>query len=144
MKVKIAAVVLIFGWAMVLSAQPKTKKIIAKPIQLTSKARGEKVYTQYCLTCHMADGGGVQNMNPPLSRTSYVLGDKNRLIKVVLNGLSGKEIDDERYSNNMASQSFLKDQEIADVLTYIRKSFNNNAIAITAPQVKTIRTTVKK
>jgi len=93
----------------------------------------------------MVDGGGVPNMNPPLIKTSYVLGDKKRIIKVVLNGFTqNMDIDGESYSNNMPPQNFLKDQEIADVLTYVRNSFGNKATAIKVADVKTVRATNKK
>jgi len=79
-------------------------------------------------------------MNPPLIKTTYVLGDKTTLIKIVLNGFSENvEINGQTYQNNMASHDFLKDQEIADVLTYVRHSFTNKASAVTASQVKTVR-----
>jgi mono/diheme cytochrome c family protein len=108
-------------------------------------ADGKSVYVKYCLTCHQADGGGVPNMNPPLIKTSYVLGDKTRLIKVVLNGFSENvDIDGESYSNVMPAHDFLKDQEIAAVLTYVRKNFTNKAGAINTAQVKAVRAANKK
>ena len=105
-----------------------------------SITRGKKVYDTYCLPCHLADGGGVPRMNPPLIKTVYVLGDKKRLVGIVLNGMDEPlEIDGETYSNVMAPHEFLKDQEIADVLTYVRNSFGNKASAVTAEEVKAIR-----
>lgn len=102
-----------------------------------SMQRGKKVYDKVCLSCHMADGGGVPHLNPPLSQTSYVLGDKKKLITIVLNGMTDRiPIDDEYYSNNMASHKDLTDLEIADVLTYVRNSFSNKASAITVADVK--------
>jgi len=129
-----------------LSAQTKTTKTKAPaPGMAASITRGGLVYKQYCLSCHQADGGGVPNMNPPLSKTTYVTGDKTRLIKVVLNGfIQPVEIDGESYSNNMAPHNFLTDQQIADVLTYVRNNFTNKATAITAPQAKTVRKLNKK
>jgi mono/diheme cytochrome c family protein len=105
----------------------------------SSAANGSKIYKQYCLTCHMADGGGVPNMNATLIKTSYISGDKTRLIKVLLNGLQGVEIDGESYQNNMPTHSFLKDQEIADVLTYVRSNFGNKAGAVKVAEVKAVR-----
>lgn len=126
-----------------LSAQTKGKKAPAVKAQAVTgvvMANGKKVYGQYCLACHMADGGGVPNMNPPLSKTSHVLGDKERLIKIILNGLAtGEEIDGETYTNIMPPHNFLKDQEIADVLSYVRSSFGNKAGGISVGEVKTIR-----
>ncbi|HLO79793.1 MAG TPA: cytochrome c [Chitinophagaceae bacterium] len=111
-----------------------------QPSLQASITRGKKVYDTYCMPCHMVDGGGVPRMNPPLIKTVYVLGDKKRLIGIVLNGLDEPlEIDGETYSNVMASHAFLKDQEIADVLTYVRNSFGNKATMITPEEVKALR-----
>jgi mono/diheme cytochrome c family protein len=147
MKKYVMIIALVLG-CLQLSAQVKV------PAKGSAKSRqglanvavdGKAVYTKYCLTCHQADGGGVPNMNPPLIKTSYVLDDKVRLIKVVLNGFSENvDIDGESYSNVMPAHDFLKDQEIAAVLTYIRKNFTNKAGAITTAQVKAVRATNKK
>jgi len=110
-----------------------------------SMDRGKKVYDTYCLACHMEDGSGVPRMNPTLVKTKWVLGDKKTLALIVLNGMDEEiEIDGQNYSNPMAPHDFLKDQEIADVLTYIRNSFGNKATAVTAAEVKTARATLKK
>jgi mono/diheme cytochrome c family protein len=126
--------------------QAQTKK--HKPVNKTANAAalkasmdaGSKVFMEYCVTCHQADGMGVPNMNPPLAKTTYVTGDKTRLIKIVLNGFNDDvDINGERYSNTMASHDFLQDKEIADVLTYVRNSFGNKASAVSAAQVKAVR-----
>jgi len=118
--------------------------IAAQDPLTASKQRGKKVYDLYCLACHQADGGGVPRMNPPLSKTTYVLGDKKALIKIILNGLDEPiEINGDTYTNVMAPHDFLKDQEIADVLQYVRNSFGNKASLITAAEVKTVRATKK-
>lgn len=120
-----------------LSAQTKPAKNQA---QSQSVSRGKKVYEQYCLTCHQVDGSGVPHLNPPLIKTTFVLGNKTKLVQIVLKGMQSSEpIDDEYYSNNMPPHNFLKDQEIADVLTYVRNNFGNKASAVTATEVKTIR-----
>jgi mono/diheme cytochrome c family protein len=105
-----------------------------------SVKRGEKVYTKVCMPCHMADGGGVPNMNPPLIQTSYVLGDKPKLIGIVLHGMNERvPIDGDYYSNNMAPHNDLTDQQIADVLTYVRNSFGSNGSAVTPTEVTQAR-----
>jgi mono/diheme cytochrome c family protein len=107
--------------------------------------RGKIVYNSICLACHMADGGGVPTMNPPLSNTEYVLGDKTRLIKIVLNGFKEDvQINGQSFSNNMTPHADLKDRQIADVLTYVRKSFGNKASRVTALEVKKVRAANKK
>ena len=102
--------------------------------------RGKKVYDTYCLSCHQSDGSGVPKLNPPLIKTHWVTGNKQRLITILLKGMNERiEIDGEEYENVMAPHAFLKDGQIADVLTYIRNSFGNKASLITAAEVKTLR-----
>jgi mono/diheme cytochrome c family protein len=105
-----------------------------------SIARGKKLYQAQCLTCHQVDGSGVMNMNPPLIKTTYVLGDKTALIRIVMEGMKTPlTIDDNEYHNIMPPHTTLSDQDIADVLTYVRHSFGNSATAVTAAEVKAIR-----
>ncbi len=110
------------------------------PSPLHPALDGKILYTQICLGCHQEDGGGVPSMNPPLIGTSYVLGDKTELISIILKGLSGKvKINGKTYSNIMASQAYLKDDQIAAILTYVRSSFGNSASAIKPEEVKAVR-----
>ena len=110
-----------------------------------SIARGKIVYANVCLACHMADGNGVPTMNPPIVQTEYVLGNKTRLIKIVLNGFKEDvQINGQSFSNNMSAHSDLKDRQIADVLTYVRRSFGNKASRVTALEVKKVRAANKK
>ncbi|MDH3711126.1 MAG: c-type cytochrome [Cyclobacteriaceae bacterium] len=101
---------------------------------------GKKVYDQYCIVCHQADGQGVPNAFPPLVKTEWVLGDKEQLIAVVLNGLSGEiEVNGETYNSAMLPHDFLTDDDIAAVITYVRSSFGNDAEAVTAQEVADVR-----
>ena len=117
--------------------------ILAAPVQAPMQAsitRGKVVYQQVCLACHQVDAGGVQGMTPTLVKTTYVLGPKTPLIKIVLNGMTGAvTINGDDFHNVMAPHSDLTDQQIADVLTYVRNSFGNKASAVTVAQVKAVR-----
>src|SRR5664279_354580 len=111
----------------------------------TQIENGKKVYQRNCLTCHQVNGGGVPKMNPPLINAAFVKGDKKKLIQWVLLGSVVKvPIDGKYYSNNMPPQATLQDQDIADVLTYIRNSFKNKASAITPTDVKNTRAAIGK
>jgi len=125
----------ITGAALLLFAQDRVK---------ASMARGKNIYEQYCLSCHQADGSGVPNLNPPLTQTSYVKGDKKKLIKWVIQGsVENVPVDGKSYSNTMAPQNFLKDEELADVLTYICNSFGNKQSSVTLGEVKAVRSVTK-
>ena len=109
-----------------------------------SKSEGADLYMTYCVSCHQMDGGGVPNMTPTLSKTSYVTGDKMVLISVLLNGMSNVEIDGETYHNVMPPFDYLTDKEIATILTYVRSNFGNKSKAVTESDVKTTRAAVLK
>jgi mono/diheme cytochrome c family protein len=121
-----------------------TKPNPAQPDIQKSIAEGKKVFGKYCISCHQADGGGVPYLNPPLIKTSYVLGNKDSLIHIILHGLNQNiEIEDQVFTNPMPALNILKDQEIADVLTYVRNSFGNKASAIMPVEVKAMRSKMK-
>jgi mono/diheme cytochrome c family protein len=106
--------------------------------------RGKKVYALVCLTCHMEDGMGVPRMNPALSKSKLVAGKKTKLIRIILRG--SEELKDDptrKYRNQMAAHDHLTDQQIADVLTFVRNSFGNNGSEITPGDVKYVKASVK-
>ena len=112
----------------------------AEPAATAINEAGKKVYDQYCLVCHQANGQGVPNAFPPLAETEYVNGDTDRLIGIVLNGLTGEiEVNGETYNGVMVAHNFLTDNEVADVITYVRSSFGNNSPAVTPEQVAAVR-----
>lgn len=122
------------------TAEGPSQKAGHEIILYKTPSPGEKIFIKYCISCHQADAGGVPELTPPLIKTSYVLGDKERLITIILNGLNENvEIDGEYFSNPMPSLKILKDQEIADVLTYVRNNFGNKAAAVTPEEVKAVR-----
>jgi mono/diheme cytochrome c family protein len=124
-----------------------TKLGVAQTASLkASIEKGKTVYVQRCMVCHQQDGGGVPHLNPPLDGASTVKGkDKSRLITILLKGMSDRvEIDGEYYSNNMASNADLTDQQIADVLNYIRNNWSNKVpTPVTPAEVKSVRAKTK-
>jgi mono/diheme cytochrome c family protein len=100
--------------------------------------KGKKIYEAKCLACHQADGGGVPNMNAPLDAASNVVGkDIARLVRIIRYGYNERiALDGLYYSNAMTASPDLKDNEIADLLTYIRNSWSNKASGVTIAQVQ--------
>jgi mono/diheme cytochrome c family protein len=119
--------------------------LFAQKSFMNAMKNGKVIYEKNCLTCHQANGGGVPRMNPPLVNAAFVNGDKNKLIQWVLLGSTEKvPIDGKYYSNNMPAQATLKDKDIADVLTFIRNSFENKASQVTPSEVKSVTMTTRK
>ena len=112
----------------------------------TSTARtGGQVYTQVCVTCHQANGEGMTGVYPPLAGSDWMAKSNDTLIKIVLHGLMGQiEVKGIKYNNVMSPWgSALDDEEIANVLTYVRSSWGNTGGLVTAEEVKAIRTANK-
>lgn len=146
MNIRVAGLLLVIVFSVKSTlSNAQAKKPAQARLSAASAARGKIVYTNTCLPCHMADGGGVPNMNPPLIQTKYVLGDKAKIISIVLNGFDEEiEINGQHYTNTMPPQVQLSDQQIADVLTFVRSNFGNKASAVTLAEVKKIKASSTK
>lgn len=109
-------------------------------LQQEALSAGGELYNTYCASCHQGDGKGAPPRYPPLAGTEWVTGDKQRLISIILNGLEKPiEVKGESYSNAMPQHSFLSNEEVAAVATYIRQNFGNNASAVGAEDVGAVR-----
>jgi len=107
----------------------------------TALPDGEQIYNTRCMSCHQMGGRGVPGTFPPLTDTEWVTGDKGRLIRLLLHGLTGPiEVNGTRYSGVMPPWGgALDDQGIADIATYIRTNFGNEASPITTEEVTAVR-----
>jgi mono/diheme cytochrome c family protein len=97
---------------------------------------GEKLYTTYCASCHQGNGKGDGTRFPPLESSEWVRGDKNKLINIVLNGLTGPiTVNGVGFNASMPANSYLKDEDIALILSYVRANFKNNSSFVTPAEV---------
>ncbi|WP_043589079.1 c-type cytochrome [Geminisphaera colitermitum] len=128
---------------------PKLASANAGPVQLTPEqiiAQGKKAY-QTCSTCHQANGQGLKGTYPPLAGSEWVQGSEERVIRILLHGLTGElKVHGDTFNGNMPAFGpgggyNWKDDRIAQVLTYIRQEWGNTAPPITTDKVKEIRTT---
>lgn len=105
---------------------------------------GKMVYDRYCLACHQTDGSGVPGMYPPLKKADWKALDNERLIHILLQGVSGEiEVDGMVYNGQMPAHQFLTDNQIADVLTFLRSEYGNIGEAITPAEVASLRDTIQ-
>ena len=109
-----------------------------RPPELPS---GQELYERHCAVCHGDDGQSTSARYPPLVDTRWVVGDKRRPILVTLHGLRGPiEVRDRTYNEIMPGfGTRLSNAEIAELLTYIRTSWGNDATEIDADDVADIR-----
>gem|GEM_PF-108169 len=100
-------------------------------------SRGAALYQQHCALCHRPDGQGVEDLYPPLAGTNWVTGSKDRLINVLLRGLSEPiEVNGKTYEEAMAPYAHLPDEELAAILSFIRQSWGNEAGAVLPAEVR--------
>lgn len=102
---------------------------------------GARVYTTYCMHCHGVDGRGFAPMLAPLAGNPNVLQKSAlSLINVTLNGTEDIVIGGIPAPYPMPRYApVLDDQQVADVLTFIRQGWNNGAPAISAGEVAKLR-----
>jgi nitrite reductase (NO-forming) len=104
-----------------------------------SMARGQKVYNEYCKTCHQATGLGLGTVYPPLAKSDYLVKTPMpQIIKEVVNGKSGKiKVNGKEYNGVMAPlPKKYTDEDIAGVLTYVYHSWGNKGPVVTVADVK--------
>jgi glucose/arabinose dehydrogenase/cytochrome c5 len=101
---------------------------------------GAKLYNTYCATCHQGNGKGDGTRFPPLENSEYVKGDRRRLINIVLNGLSGPiTVNGVGFNDAMPANSYLTDEQISLILSYVRGNFKNNSSLIIPAEVARVR-----
>lgn len=105
----------------------------------TDLKNGKALYQAYCASCHLEDGGGINETFPPLVQTFWVR-EEDQLLDVLLKGLKGKiVVDGLEYDEMMPAFDFLSDREISEIATYVRSSFGNNYSAIDSVTVQKSR-----
>jgi nitrite reductase (NO-forming) len=106
---------------------------------------GEALFTGTCSVCHQANGAGLEGVFPPLAKSDFLLADKKRSIAIVVNGLTGPvTVNGKRYDSVMPPMSQLNDDEVANILTYVRNSWGNQSEAVTAAEVAEVRRTTPR
>jgi mono/diheme cytochrome c family protein len=114
--------------------------------------RGAFIFGTVCQTCHGMDGNGVTALAPPLNNSNWVKGDKNKLIPIVLYGLHGSvEVAGKVYQApeingempGIGQNKDYTDDDISQILNYVRNSWSNKAEKISATDIQNIRTQFK-
>jgi len=106
---------------------------------------GESRFTGTCSVCHQGNGEGLPNVFPPLARSDFLMADKQRAIGIVLNGLTGKvTVNGNVFNSVMPPMSQLNDDELANILTFVRNSWGNSGEAVSADEVKQLRASTRR
>ncbi len=133
MKALLFSIVLGFVCFITLSAKQQDK------LQ-ESISRGQEVYTDFCMNCHMAGGEGVENTFPPLVKSDYLINNQDASIRGIKYGQKGEITVNGKVYNGYMAPLGLDDEEVADVMNYINNSWGNvNKEMVTVERVAAIK-----
>ncbi|MGV3639048.1 MAG: DUF7133 domain-containing protein [Adhaeribacter sp.] len=110
--------------------------------------RGAGLFRSTCQPCHGANGNGVPSLAPPLNKSEWVTGDKDKLAAIVLFGLTGPvKVNGVLYQSpeisgdmpGIAHNVDVVNEDIAQLLSYIRKSWSNQADPVSDADIVRVR-----
>ncbi len=109
-----------------------------------SKKRGKEIYTDFCVTCHLPNGKGVEKTFPPLANSDYLMKNREASIRGIKYGQKGEiVVNGNTYNSTMAPMG-LSDDEVADVMNYISNSWGNkNEKEVTEEEVAKVKKATK-
>ncbi|MCL4105669.1 UNVERIFIED_CONTAM: hypothetical protein GTU68_023736 [Idotea baltica] len=100
---------------------------------------GKIVYNQACVACHQITGEGIPMAFPPLAKSDFLNADTPRAIGTVVHGMVGKVTVNGNEFNSIMPQLGLTDEQIANALTYVYNSWDNNGTEVTPAMVDAVR-----
>ncbi|MFV8464344.1 c-type cytochrome [Flavobacterium sp. LB1P62] len=105
-----------------------------------SQAAGKEIYTDFCIQCHGANGKGDAKNFPPLDGSDWLTKKRAQSIHAIKFGQSGEIVVNKKKFNSTMPAMGLSNQEVADVMNYIMKSWSNKQSKIvTEKEVATIK-----
>lgn len=142
----ITLIMVIFGVIYLLISEPlttsqygdqRTLADLSGPLQTASnslaKADGKALYAAQCTACHQANGQGVPGVFPPLDGSEWVQGEPRILANILLHGINGElEVAGQQYQGMMPAFPQLSDNELAEIVSYIRTAWSNRADTVQA------------
>jgi mono/diheme cytochrome c family protein len=114
-------------------------------LAISTDPDGKTIYISRCVSCHQMNGQGLPGVFPPLDGTEWVQGDKGRIIRIVLHGMMGETtVAGTVYDGAMPPwNTVLDDAQVAAVLTFIRRSWSNDASTVSSSEVALVRAVTK-
>jgi mono/diheme cytochrome c family protein len=123
-------------------AGPTHDDMAAAPEATDPMSLGKKLYNGNCANCHQASGAGQPGAYPPMVGSEWVLGSKEMLSAILLDGVAGPlNVHGGAYGTNvMPAWANLSNENLADIMTYVRASWGNAGDAVKPEDVASTRT----
>ncbi len=90
-----------------------------------SIARGEELYSDFCMQCHLVNGEGVPNTYPPLAKSDWLIEKRTESIHAVKYGQKGLITVNDKPYNSVMTPMGLNNQEVTDLMNFIMNSWGN-------------------
>lgn len=123
--------------------KPGEVEVVINPLSPVEQKRfesGKQLFAASCAACHQPHGRGQDGLAPPLADSEWVLGSPRRLARIALHGVRGRiTVAGQTYELDMPSFGVLDDDQIAAVLTYIRREWDHGADPVEPKVVGDIR-----
>jgi mono/diheme cytochrome c family protein/glucose/arabinose dehydrogenase len=121
-------------------APPPPKIVPLNEAQTALFAKGKTIYATLCTACHQPHGFGLDGLAPPLVDSEWVLGKPEVLARIVMHGLAGPvKVGGRSFNLAMPPLPQLTDEDVAGVLTYIRREWEHNGSPVEIKAVTGIR-----
>jgi mono/diheme cytochrome c family protein len=106
--------------------------------------QGKTVYSSICVACHQPNGAGMAGLAPPLVDSEWVLGQPDKIIRIITQGLSGPiEVKGSKWELEMPGLPIFTDEQIAGIVTYIRREWEHTGDPVAPDFVTKVRAAIK-
>ena len=124
---------------------PEPPKIVPlTPEQTTLAEQGRVIYSTLCAACHQPHGFGLDGLAPPLVDSEWVLGNPDIPARIILHGMAGAvKVGPRTWNLAMPPLPHLTDEQIAGVLTFMRREWDHNAPPVETAAVAAVRAKFK-
>lgn len=114
-----------------------------KPLTAQEQERfelGKQLFEAACAACHQTHGYGMEGLAPPLVDSEWVAGPPSRIARIILHGLRGPvTVKGRKYDMDMPSLGSFEDEQIAAIMTYIRREWEHTYSPVDAKFVNGVR-----
>jgi len=122
----------------------EVKVVPLTPAEQVLFTKGKAIYAGLCGACHQPSGAGMPGLAPPLLNSEWALGPAERMIRIVIGGLTGPiEVAGTKWQLEMPALPILTDEDLAATLTYIRREWEHTASAVAPSEVAAVRAATK-
>jgi mono/diheme cytochrome c family protein len=123
-----------------LMAQDENHCVARKSPKKMAVESGLLIYQSQCVSCHREDGSGNAAVKVSLVNSALVTGNKKALIEYLVNGKSPADGGDRQTASHiMMGNPETTNEEISNVLTYVRHRFGNKSSMVKINEVKAVR-----